>query len=77
MGPWPGCLGLVGFRPDGAGQERSGRSRDTGGVGIGLALAQWAARANGGSLQLDDNAPSGCVFRLRLPLYQDVKTLNS
>jgi signal transduction histidine kinase len=43
------------------------RSRDTGGVGLGLAIAKWGAEAHGGRLELDSKPGSGCVFRLFLP----------
>ncbi len=43
------------------------RSRDTGGVGLGLAIAKWGAEVHGGHLELDLKPGSGCVFRLFLP----------
>jgi heavy metal sensor kinase len=43
------------------------RSRDTGGMGLGLAIAKWGAEAHGGRLELDSKPGSGCVFRLFLP----------
>jgi len=45
-----------------------GRSRDDGGVGLGLAIAKWGAEIHGGHLELDCPAGRGCVFRLLLPL---------
>lgn len=44
-----------------------GRSRETGGNGLGLAIAKWGAEAHGGHLELFCPAGSGCVFRLVLP----------
>ncbi len=43
------------------------RSRDTGGAGLGLAIAKWGAEVHGGRLELESNAGSGCIFRLSLP----------
>jgi heavy metal sensor kinase len=42
------------------------RSREAGGVGLGLAMAKWGAEAHGGRLDLV-SGDSGCRFRLRLP----------
>ncbi|MBZ5499338.1 MAG: HAMP domain-containing protein [Acidobacteriia bacterium] len=44
-----------------------GRSRQTGGAGLGLAIAKWGAEAHGGRLELDCPARGGCIFRLLLP----------
>jgi heavy metal sensor kinase len=43
------------------------RAREAGGAGLGLAIAQWGARAHGGQLVLECPAQGGCVFRLSLP----------
>lgn len=43
------------------------RSRDTGGAGLGLAIAKWGAEVHGGRLELESKPGSGCVFRLLLP----------
>jgi signal transduction histidine kinase len=40
----------------------------TGGNGIGLFVAQNVARAQGGALEVADNAPSGARFSMTLPL---------
>lgn len=45
----------------------SGRSRDTGGAGLGLAIAKWGAEAHAGRLELICPAGTGCTFRLVLP----------
>jgi signal transduction histidine kinase len=45
----------------------NGRSRDTGGAGLGLAIAKWGAEAHGGRLELFCPAGPGCTFRLVLP----------
>ncbi|HEY4365108.1 MAG TPA: ATP-binding protein [Bryobacteraceae bacterium] len=47
-----------------------GRSREAGGVGLGLAIAKWGAEAHGGSLGLDSMA-RGCICRLLLPVSVD------
>ncbi|TKK86778.1 GAF domain-containing protein [Herbidospora galbida] len=45
----------------------SARSRDKGGTGLGLAIARDIARAHRGTLQVEDAAPNGARFVLRLP----------
>ena len=45
----------------------SGRSRDAGGAGLGLAIAKWGAEAHAGRLELICPADTGCTFRLVLP----------
>lgn len=47
--------------------ERS-RNRETGGVGLGLAVARQAARAAGGDVTLSNRAEGGLEARLSLPL---------
>lgn len=44
------------------------RSRETGGAGLGLAVARQAARASGGDLVLSNRPESGLSARLSLPL---------
>ena len=44
-----------------------GRSRERGGVGLGLSIARWAAEINGGRLELRPDSPVGSVFRITLP----------
>lgn len=44
-----------------------GRSRETGGAGLGLAIAKWGAEAHGGRFELDCPETGGCIFRLLLP----------
>lgn len=48
------------------------RSREAGGAGLGLAIAKWAAEANGGSIELECGEHGGCTFRIRLPLHASV-----
>jgi heavy metal sensor kinase len=45
----------------------AGRSRDEGGVGLGLAIARWAVEANGGRVELASEEGRGSVFRIVLP----------
>ena len=45
----------------------AGRSRDAGGVGLGLAIARWAVEANGGRIELDSEGGRGSIFRIVLP----------
>ncbi len=44
-----------------------GRTRETGGAGLGLAIAKWGVEVNGGRLELDPCRDSGCLFRILLP----------
>jgi signal transduction histidine kinase len=44
-----------------------GRSRGMGGAGLGLAIARWAAEANGGKISFVP-AAAGATFRIALPL---------
>ncbi len=52
------------------------RSRDDGGVGLGLAIAKWAVEANGGSISVEAGASGGSVFRIVLPVSAVTKTLD-
>jgi heavy metal sensor kinase len=49
----------------------AGRSREEGGIGLGLAIARWAIEANGGHLELASNGERGSVFRVLLPAADD------
>jgi len=44
-----------------------GRSRESGGVGLGLAIARWAVEANGGRIELASEEGKGSSFRVVLP----------
>jgi heavy metal sensor kinase len=44
----------------------SARSRDAGGVGLGLAIARWAIEVNGGSIELESEEGKGALFRVVL-----------
>ena len=45
----------------------SGRGRETGGAGLGLALCAAIAAAHGGGIHLDTSLPGGARFIVRLP----------
>ena len=44
------------------------RSRELGGVGLGLSIARWEAEAHGGSIAVQSTFGKGSVFQVRLPL---------
>jgi heavy metal sensor kinase len=44
------------------------RTSDNKGAGLGLSIAQWAARANDGEIGLSTAPEGGCTFWIRLPL---------
>jgi heavy metal sensor kinase len=44
----------------------AGRSREEGGVGLGLAIARWAIEANGGRIELASDGRNGSLFRILL-----------
>jgi len=43
------------------------RTRDEGGSGLGLSIADWSVRAHGGHIELECYKQPGCTFRIRLP----------
>ena len=43
------------------------RARESGGVGLGLAIARWAVAANGGRIELESEEAKGSLFRIVLP----------
>ena len=47
------------------------RSREEGGVGLGLAIARWAVEANGGQIELVSDGTAGSLFRVILPASDD------
>jgi heavy metal sensor kinase len=47
------------------------RSREFGGVGLGLSIARWVAQAHRGSIKVQSTPGAGSVFRVRLPLLQN------
>jgi heavy metal sensor kinase len=48
----------------------AGRSREAGGVGLGLAIARWAVEANGGRIEIESEEGHGALFRIVLPLVE-------
>jgi heavy metal sensor kinase len=48
------------------------RSREAGGVGLGLAIARWAVEANGGHIELESDGKDGSLFRIILPALGDL-----
>lgn len=51
------------------------RSREAGGAGLGLSIAQWAVQANGGSIELESRVGEGSSFRIRLRLDRQESTV--
>lgn len=43
------------------------RWRESGGAGLGLSIAKWAAEAHGGAITLQSGPNQGCTFRISLP----------
>jgi len=46
------------------------RSREFGGVGLGLSIARWVAEAHRGSFEVQSTPGTGSIFRIRVPLLQ-------
>jgi heavy metal sensor kinase len=44
------------------------RARETGGAGLGLAIAKWSIEAHGGKILLDSSPGNGSAFNIRLPV---------
>ncbi len=49
-------------------RRETSRSRETGGIGLGLAVARSIARAHGGEASLDGRPGEGLIARVRLPI---------
>jgi signal transduction histidine kinase len=54
------------FRPFYRGDQS--RTRETGGVGLGLALTKRICEAHGGSIEVESREDAGTTFRMRFPL---------
>lgn len=48
-------------------REDKARSRETGGIGLGLSIAQWIVESHGGTITAFANKPSGTTFQVKLP----------
>lgn len=46
------------------------RSRDIGGIGLGLAIGNWIARVHSGEIRVESKPAMGSCFEVRLPLIQ-------
>lgn len=44
------------------------RSRETGGVGLGLSIAQWIAQVHHGKIEVDSKLGEGSIFKIFLPI---------
>jgi len=44
------------------------RAKETGGVGLGLAIARWAAEIHGGRIEVESEEGKGSLFRIVLPI---------
>jgi signal transduction histidine kinase len=44
------------------------RTRDSGGAGLGLAIAKWAVEIHGGEITVEERPGGGVEFRILLPL---------
>ena len=47
------------------------RSRESGGVGLGLSIVAAVTTAHGGTVEASSEPGTGALFRIRLPLTQD------
>jgi heavy metal sensor kinase len=45
------------------------RSRETGGVGLGLSIAEWIAHAHQGKIEVDSELNQGSTFTVHLPIH--------
>ena len=49
-----------------------GRSRESGGTGLGLATARWAVEVTGGRIELESEEGKGSLFRIVVPMFVSV-----
>ncbi len=52
------------------------RSRDSGGVGLGLALVKWIIEAHNGSIRVESVVEQGSVFEIFLPASSGTKSIS-
>jgi signal transduction histidine kinase len=48
------------------------RTRDAGGVGLGLPIAKWAVEAHGGDISVTAAPKGGAVFCVRMPVFSTI-----
>lgn len=48
-------------------REDKARTRESGGIGLGLSIAQWIVSAHAGSIKVSANENKGTTFRIKLP----------
>ncbi len=53
------------------------RSKETGGVGLGLSIAEWIAHAHGGRIEVDSKPNRGSVFTVYVPLRKAADPVHS
>jgi len=65
----------IGIKPENTDQvfdrffrEDAARTRESGGAGLGLSIAQWIVSAHKGTISILPNKPKGTIFRITLPL---------
>jgi two-component system, OmpR family, phosphate regulon sensor histidine kinase PhoR len=47
------------------------RSKESGGVGLGLSIAEWAAHAHHGRIEVDSELNQGATFTVYLPILKN------
>jgi heavy metal sensor kinase len=50
------------------------RSKETGGVGLGLSIAEWIAHSHHGNIEVESELTRGSTFTVSLPLQEPVRT---
>jgi two-component system, OmpR family, sensor histidine kinase CiaH len=48
-------------------REDKARTRESGGIGLGLSIAQWIVSAHNGSIKVSANENKGTTFKIKLP----------